>query len=65
MKFTLEIECGNAAFEPSETGVSGDEIARILTVAAQELTWKRKGMGDERSLRDVNGNTVGKWAISE
>jgi hypothetical protein len=51
MKFTLEIDCDNAAFEDE----MASEIARILRTTA-----KRVADGeDDMRLRDVNGNTVG------
>ena len=51
--FKLTIETGNASFadDPNE------ELARMLEKVAQRLRdgWLRD------SLRDANGNTVGKW----
>lgn len=51
--FKLTIETGNDAFadEPNE------ELARLLEKAAQRL---RSGYVSD-TLRDSNGNTVGKW----
>ena len=54
MRFTLKMDCGNAAFnEPAH------EIARLLEVAAAKI---REGY-TESSLRDINGNTVGEFKI--
>ncbi len=51
MKFSLEIECDNAAFEDEPA----TEIGRILREAA-----KRVEDGNiDFPLRDINGNTVG------
>jgi hypothetical protein len=50
--FTVKIETGNAAFEPRPH----DEIARIL----RELADRIEAGKFTRSLRDANGNTVGR-----
>lgn len=51
--FKLEIKTENAAFEDD----ANEEIARLLEKAAQRLR-----AGDVcDTLRDANGNTVGKW----
>lgn len=52
--FRLEFETVNAAF------IDGDpreEIAQILESAAQRV---REGRND-LPIRDVNGNTIGRW----
>jgi len=65
--FTLKIETANAAFDEM-----GEELARVLRELADQIELKpwrssdyrdsRKGMTrDEGTLRDVNGNTVGRW----
>lgn len=61
--FTLTIKTGNAAFA-GENGESDDyarnrEIARILRQAAK---WLEDG-AEKNTLRDSNGNTVGKFEI--
>lgn len=57
MKFTLTIECDNAAFEDSRN----DEIARILRAAARRL--EQGGIGT--SLHDANGNKVGTMQLED
>ena len=60
MKFTLDIDCENAAFEDNPN----IEIARILEKLAINLrgdaAWK---VGDTIRLRDINGNSVGGAAM--
>jgi hypothetical protein len=59
MRFKLELECDNDAFQGA--GVEGPfevvETARLLREAAERLY---EGAG---SLRDGNGNTVGRFAF--
>lgn len=55
MKFILEIDCDNAAFEPD----AKREIARILRRAASKID----DNDSYQHLRDINGNKVGKWEI--
>ncbi len=55
MRFTLEIECDNDAFEPSPKM----EIARILCATVKRI----KSGADSGPLFDENGNKVGKWGI--
>ena len=54
--FTLTIETDNEAFSADP----GAESARILRFAADQVA----GNGIS-SLRDINGNTVGKWEYLE
>jgi len=67
MKLELNIACNNAAFDD---GNLGPELARILGGVARYLGSEdsadiRFWIGEPRSLRDINGNTVGTWAITE
>ncbi len=60
MKFKLEIDCDNAAFEDDLSG----ELATILdTVSNMVMGWRSHGSIGEPigpfPLRDSNGNTVG------
>jgi hypothetical protein len=59
VRFTLTIDCDNAAFEDHP----GSEVARILKEVARKLPADDLGSGFK--LRDVNGNTVGKVEVSE
>jgi hypothetical protein len=56
--FSLTIETDNAAFDPD----AGAELARILAELAGKLD-PLPGPASGR-LRDVNGNTVGRWESS-
>lgn len=60
MKFTLEIECDNAAFEDDATV----EIARILRQLAESVP-NLAGTYGFIPLRDINGNRVGRAALHE
>lgn len=54
--FTITIDTDNAAFSHD-----GEEVARVLESVAESI---RYGL-DSDSVRDSNGNTVGKWTIDE
>ena len=56
MKFTLEIECDNAAFEPD----ARREISRILLAAVKSV---QTGV-TYTPIFDINGNRVGTWEIT-
>lgn len=65
MAFTLHVDTGNAAFYnmTGEVHLPGPELARILRKLAETLehgTHEQDGL-----LRDVNGNRVGSWEITE
>jgi len=58
-RFTLTIDCDNAAF--IETEYSRDEeLKRIIRKALVDLDYENEGM-----CLDINGNRVGEWRISE
>lgn len=66
MKFTMEIELGNATMQ------DGDHIARALNLVAGALTdgapeelYQALENGEELGYRiwDVNGNVVGYWGV--
>jgi hypothetical protein len=56
----IEIKTDNEAF----TGRLGDELASILRDLATFMELKAGPMYDGRTLRDSNGNTVGKVTVS-
>ena len=73
MKFTLSIDCDNAAFEADDetsTFMPG-ELARILQNLAAgfrddaERTGIPCAVGESGDLRDLNGNRVGKWEVTQ
>ena len=58
MKFILEFDCDNAAFD---NGNLYDEAARILRAAANDLV----DNAVRRSIvRDINGNIVGSFVLA-
>jgi hypothetical protein len=58
MKFTLAIDCDNAAFGETLDGHL-EETARLLRGLARRL----EAGEDYGTLRDVNGNTVGRFEL--
>ena len=60
MKFTIDIDCGNAAFGEDDHE-RGEELARILKIVARQL--------EDGFIRgfcyDANGNTVGTYKTFE
>jgi hypothetical protein len=61
MKFTLEIELGNDAMQTAE------DVSRVLfdlsdAIVDYDLSDSDSGPG---SVRDVNGNTVGHWDVTD
>jgi hypothetical protein len=59
MKFVLQIDCDNAAFE--EYG-KHNEVARIIEKIATSLVAFH---ADHGTPRDLNGNTVGDWKFED
>lgn len=59
MKFTLTMDCDNAAF--TEDGPAF-EIARILHAVAERC---EAGHTDAGVLRDINGNDVGRYRMDD
>ena len=58
MDLTIRINMDNAAFDESR----GDEVERILREVSRLLP--NPGLGDEVTLRDINGNTVGNAEVT-
>lgn len=58
--FTLKISTANAAFDDE-----GQEIARILRVIAEQVLdcGHYSAVKHSQPIRDINGNTVGKWEL--
>lgn len=62
--FQLTINTDNAAFGDGDNAAEACELARILRMLAE--TFDSDGwVGDEGRLRDINGNTVGNWTLTE
>lgn len=55
-RFALAITIGNAAM------TTRDDVARALREAADSM---QAGVADEGTIRDGNGNTVGRWAYED
>lgn len=64
MKFQIEINCDNAAFSPECRG-EGSEVARILRDLADRIDREGLTRGDYFTLRDINGNSIGKASTTE
>lgn len=57
MRFTVTIECDNAAFEDNAHG----EVRRILHGIIERLG----SMRSSGACMDINGNKVGEWELGE
>lgn len=59
MKFKLEVEMENAAMQ------DGRDLAGLLTKLAKDIEdcSREDCAGSYGRVRDLNGNTVGKWEI--
>lgn len=57
MKFIVEIQCDNAAFEPHV----GVEVCRILAQASNNVQFRKVMAGLRAPLFDSNGNKVGSY----
>jgi hypothetical protein len=62
--FTLTIETGNAAFGPSPAERAA-ELARILRAMADRMERHENILSSGAPVRDLNGNTVGRWHLSD
>lgn len=58
MKFTLEVNLGNEAME------TADHLAAMLRKVAKEVDKSPADGPEVHPIRDVNGNTVGKWEVA-
>jgi hypothetical protein len=56
MKFKMEIDCDNSAFDDPE------EVSRILRKLADRICGKREDAG---RVLDFNGNSVGTFELKE
>ena len=60
MKFILEIDMNNAAFEEPYQFM---ELRRILEETAERVDIPNGVVTMEKVVLDVNGNTVGSWKV--
>lgn len=58
MRMQIDISCDSAAFQSENGPDPGPEIARILIDLARFI--EDYGGLDDKTLQDINGNTVGK-----
>lgn len=67
MKFKLEIELGNDAMRTlAQARAAIDEALRGPIMAKGcKISPAKPSNGDGNHIRDVNGNTVGKWEVAE
>lgn len=60
MRFTLTIDCDNAAFEDDDS-----ELARIIRDVAKRVEGLSTTAAFEGTASDINGNTVGKFEMED
>ena len=66
MKFTIEIDCSNAAFEDNpeyEAGRIIEDLGSKLRRGTMSLTYYAQGSAF--TLRDLDGHKVGEMRVSE
>ena len=65
MRFTLDIDMSNAAFERyADDARDASEVAAILRKLADRLDDVSVTEQSTGTLRDSNGNTVGDWTVT-
>jgi methionine aminopeptidase len=66
MTFTLKIDTDNAAFHDDDVSHPGVELARILRVIADDIESAEPSEYRQfQTIRDINGNDVGRYALKE
>ena len=61
-KFTVSITTDNDAFQD---GNLREELARILFAIGNTVAISEEDWGYHKNIRDINGNTVGTFALKE
>lgn len=56
--FTVKIDIDNSAFDDRDA-----EISRILSEIAGKIEGCGTAQGMSQTIRDINGNTVGRWKL--
>lgn len=64
MKVTIEIDCGNSAFD-FDNGGAAPEVARILKKLGERIQDDYNLPDYELGLYDINGNKVGKFEVED
>ena len=62
MKFTMTIDCDNAAFEEPFLAEELDSILASVAIKIINMDWHP---GHSKTIFDSNGNDVGRWRIGE
>jgi hypothetical protein len=60
MRFSLSFDMDGAAFDGGDNSV--DEVCRILHTVAERMDADGVYVADGL-VRDINGNTIGKWEV--
>lgn len=61
-RFTIDIQCNNAAFHDDDGDFDpAAELVRLLSEIAGEINMQKT----EGHIREINGNKVGFWRIEE
>ena len=61
MRIKISFDCDNAAFVPDTRA----EISRILTEQAKKVQlYPLDGLSEAFNIKDINGNTVGEFFVS-
>jgi len=63
MRFTLSFAMDNDAFDGGDN--SADEVVRILHVVADQIDSEGALSNPFGRLRDLNGNTIGSWEVTD
>jgi hypothetical protein len=63
MRFSLSFSMDGAAFDGADNSV--DEVVRILHTLADRVDHNGAHGRSVDTVRDVNGNTIGKWVIDD
>lgn len=66
--FTLTIDLGNAAFregDEDDLDTTNAELARIVKKVGNDLAAGRDCVDLPQKVRDLNGNTVGNYVITD
>lgn len=72
MRFTMHVNMDNDAFVREVENEDGEfdlvpdvsELARILRDTAEDVDVFERTGRTGRSVRDINGNTVGQWEVT-
>jgi len=63
MRFSLVFSMDNSAFDGGDN--SADEVVRILHTVADQIDWEGALGNPFGRVRDLNGNTIGRWEVTD